>query len=143
MNKKIMSLVIISMMMIVALGVVFADEGGCPCNSHPIKDIENTKGAVQPLGECMRTWIEKDCGPKFYDKGRFVSCKNHSLWPYYPYKLVTWNWHWYRYCEKWRVWYDICQHKELYREYLGVFREEGWHYTYCECYKSCDCICWP
>jgi hypothetical protein len=51
----------------------------------------------------MRTWIEKDCGPKFYDQGRFVSCKNHPLWPYYPYKLVTWNWHWYRDCEKWRV----------------------------------------
>jgi len=54
------------MMTIVALSVVFADNGGCPCNPQPpvskIKEIENTKGAVQPLGECMRTWIEKDCG---------------------------------------------------------------------------------
>ena len=46
-----MSLVIISMMTIVALGIVFADEEVCPCNEDnegcvpaPIEDVENTNG---------------------------------------------------------------------------------------------------
>jgi len=138
-----MSLVVISMMTIVALGVVFADNGGCPCNPQPpvskIKETEigNTEGNVQPLGECMRTWIEKDCGPKVYYDPEFVGC-----WPGVSRYRVAWNWHWYRYCEKWRVWYDICQHKELYREYLGVFRESGTKFEDCWC-SSCNCLCWP
>ena len=138
-----MSLVVISMMTIVALGVVFADKGGCPCNPQPpvskIKEIENTEGDIQPLGRCMRTWIEKDCGPKVYDEGHMVNCwetVNPNI------VRVIWDWHWYRYCEKWRVWYDICQHKELYREYLGTFREEGWHQEDCWC-STCHCVCWP
>jgi len=142
-----MSLIIISMMTIVALSVVYADNGGCPCNKGnegyvpaPLEDVENTEGDVQPLGECMRTWIEKDCGPKVYYDPEFVSCRHYATDK--PKYLVVWNWHWYRYCEKWRVWYDICQHKELYREYLGVFRESGTKLEDCIC-PSCNCLCWP
>ena len=65
MNRRIMSLVIISMMTIVALDIVFADDKdkeGCPCNPQPpatvTKEIENTKRDVQPTNTCMRTWIE-------------------------------------------------------------------------------------
>ena len=140
-----MSLIVISMMAIVALGVVFADNGGCPCNPQPpvskIKETEigNVEGNVQPLGECMRTWIEKDCGPKVYYDPEFVGCWRCVNPREYR---VAWNWHWYRYCEKWRVWYDICQHKELYREYLGVFRESGTKLEDCIC-SSCNCLCWP
>jgi len=135
MNKKIMSLIIISMMMIVALSVVYADNGGCPCNvptSDETKEtgIENTKGDVQPLDGCIRSWIEEDCVPWYNDH-----FDHKTLWkeyyagiPWVPYQFFhykVWNYYYAheRDCEKWRVWYDVCQHKELYREYLGTEHE--------------------
>ncbi|RLG00875.1 hypothetical protein DRN58_02860 [Thermococci archaeon] len=65
------------MMTIVALGIVFADNEGCPCNPQPpvskIKETENTEGNVQPMNTCMRSWIEyRNCGPKVYDEHEYV-----------------------------------------------------------------------
>jgi len=136
-----MSLVIISMMMIVVLNVVFADKEECSCNPQPPASVrrENIEGNVQPLGECMRYHIEKSCGPKYYDKGYMVNCWK-TVDP--NVMFVTWNWHWYRDCEKWGVWYDICLHRELYRDYLGSFKEDGWEYVHDYC-STCYCVCLP
>jgi len=128
-----MSLVIISMMTIVVLNVVFADKEGCPCNKGCVPnppenikesavDSENTEGNVQPLGECMRTWIEKDCGPWYNDHLDHISLFIVYDWPY-KYEYYRYYYAHERDCEKWRVWYDNCQHKELYREYLGTEHE--------------------
>jgi len=131
-----MSLIIISMMTIVALSVVYADNGGCPCNSHPIKDIENTKGDVQPLGECMRYHIEYRCTPKQW------------TWEVLDCVVITSDWGmtvrahcrgtWTQQCDKYGVWYDNCTHRKLYEDYLGRVTRTGtksyWH-------ESWDCSC--
>jgi len=72
------------MMTIVVLNVVFADKEGCPCNPQPPANVtkENTEGNVQPLGECMRTWIEKDCGPWYNDHLDHISLVIVYDWPY-------------------------------------------------------------
>lgn len=115
------------MMTIVALSVVYADNGGCPCNaptSDELKEtgIEDTKEDVQPLDGCIRSWIEKDCGPWYNDHLDHISLFRVYDWPY-MYEYYRYYYAHERDCEKWRVWYDNCQHKELYREYLGTEHE--------------------
>jgi len=115
-------------MTVVALGVVFADNGGCPCNPQPpvskIKEIENTRGNIQPLGECMRTWIEYRCTPKEYTNWKVIRCVNIAEWPTYEFYVKcerTWS----QLCDKYRVWYDNCTHQVMYEEYLGEVIRSG------------------
>jgi len=125
-----MSLVIISMMTIVALGIVFADNGGCPCNPQPpvskIKETENTEGNVQPMNTCMRSWIEyRNCGPRRYDEHEYV-CGCTCIWTNMG-RYCMWNCchNWEQQCDKYRIWYNNCTHQMMYEEYLGRVTRSG------------------
>jgi hypothetical protein len=143
-NKKITSLIIISMMMVVALGVVFADNGdkeGCPCNPLPpvskIKETENTEGDVQHLGECMRYRIEyRNCTPKQWT-WEVVKCVLIKAWWGGRTSKVWCKGTWTQQCDKYGVWYDNCTHQKLYEDYLGRVTLSGSethsHYWDCSC----------
>jgi len=143
-----MSLVIISMMTIVALGVVFADKEGCSCNKGCVPkppenikesgvDSENTEGNVQPLNTCMRTWIEyRNCSPKQW------------TWKVHKCVLVRGDWGgvtahvickgtWTQQCDKYRVWYNNCTHEVMYKEYLGRVTRSGTVYP--DHWGDCNC----
>jgi len=143
-----MSLIIISMMTIVALGVVFADKGGCPCNAQPpatvTKEIENTEGNVQPLGECMRYHIEyRNCSaPHWTWKAGDVKREMVEIYP----GVYRMKWSWYctgsktQQCDKYGVWYDNCLHRVMWEDYLGrvtryldfqIYQKEAWHPPTC------------
>ncbi len=117
-----MSLVIISMMTIVALGIVFADEEVCPCNEDnegcvpaPIEDVENTNGNVQPTNTCMRTWIEyRNCNSPQWGNWHVITYTRWGDgWKTWCQRLYTQE------CDKYRVWYNNCTHQVMYEEYLG------------------------
>jgi len=135
-----MSLVIISMMTIVALGIVFADDKdkeGCPCNPQPPANVtkENTEGNVQPLGECMRYHIEyRNCGPKEYVHTYMRGCHCYPQGACYYQCCREWE----QQCEKWGVWYDICLHQTISETYYGTVTRTG---KDCESYIGICCCC--
>jgi len=124
MNKKIMGSIVILMMTIVALNVVFADEEVCPCSKGgcspvPPMNIENTNGNVHPMNTCMRSWIEyRNCTPKQWT-WKLTKCvlliSNWGEMKSYGMCEGTWT----QQCDKYRVWYNNCTHKVMYKEYLG------------------------
>jgi hypothetical protein len=138
MNKKIMSMVIISMMMVVAFGVVFADKGGCPCNEDnegcvpaPIEDVENTEGNVQPMNTCMRSWIEyRNCGTKKHPGAWTVyECKCESAGGFLVFCDSKCKRKLFVECDKYRVWYNNCTHQMMWSEYLGkAWKFVGYEY---------------
>jgi len=118
-------------MTVVALGVVFADNGGCPCNPQPpiskIKEteIENTEGNVQPLGECMRYRIEyRNCTPKEWT-WEVVKCVLIKAWWGGRTSKVWCKGTWTQQCDKYGVWYDNCTHQKLYEDYPGKSDDIG------------------
>jgi len=135
-----MSLVIISMMMIVALGAVFADnkdKEGCPCNPQPpiskIKETsaENTKGNVQPMNTCMRSWIEyRNCGTKKHPGAWTVYiCKCKPAGGFLVFCDSKCKRKLFVECDKYRVWYNNCTHQMMWSEYLGkAWKFVGYEY---------------
>jgi len=147
-----MSLIII-LTMIVALGVVFADnkdKEGCPCNPQPqiskIKETsaENTKGNVQPLNTCMRYHIEyRNCSASHWTwRAGHVEKELIQIYP----GVYRMRWSWYctgyktQQCDKYGVWYNNCTHQVMYEDYLGrvtryldlrIYQKEAWHPPSC------------
>jgi len=128
-----MSLIVISMMTIVALGIVFAENGGCPCNPQPPANVtrENTEGNVQPTNTCMRSWIEyRNCGPRRYAGYYTYDCLCYED-PDFPIYECNWKTcrEWTQQCDKYRVWYNNCTHTVIWEDYLGKVTRTG---TECE-----------